>query len=262
MAKKYYVVWAGRETGIFTSWDYTKKLVDKFPQAKYKSFPTEAAAKAAFAGTASSSIGKSATKSTSSSGSKKSTSSSGIESIKTKNVDLSTHDIIVFTDGGCEPNPGKAGSGMAVYHKGEISELWYGLFNPNGTNNSAELNALYQALLVAEKAVKAKQTAKIMSDSQYSINCITNWAYGWKTKGWKRKVAGDIANLEVIQQAHELYDAMKDKLDIAHVAAHIGIEGNELADRMSIYAIDQKTVEFARYDKPIDLQAILALRTG
>ncbi|MGS0729194.1 ribonuclease H1 domain-containing protein, partial [Shewanella sp. 0m-11] len=49
MAKKYYVVWAGRETGIFTSWDYTKKLVDKFPQAKYKSFPSEAEAKAAFA---------------------------------------------------------------------------------------------------------------------------------------------------------------------------------------------------------------------
>ena len=49
MAKKYYVVWAGRETGIFTSWDYTKKLVDKFPQAKYKSFPSEAEAKAAVA---------------------------------------------------------------------------------------------------------------------------------------------------------------------------------------------------------------------
>ena len=41
MAKKFYVVWAGRETGVFTSWPYTKKLVDKFPQARYKSFPTE-----------------------------------------------------------------------------------------------------------------------------------------------------------------------------------------------------------------------------
>ena len=261
MAKKFYVVWAGRETGIFTSWDYTKKLVDKFPQAKYKSFPTEAAAKAAFAGSPAKSIGKSVSQS-SASASKKSASSKTFESIKTKNVDLSTHDAIVFTDGGCEPNPGKAGSGMAVYHHGEISELWFGLFNPNGTNNSAELNALYQALLVAEKALNSQQSVKIMSDSQYSINCITNWAYGWKTKGWKRKVAGDIANLEVIQQAHTLYDAIKDKLDIAHVAAHIGIEGNELADRMSIYAIDQRTAQFIRYDKPINLQAILALRTG
>ena len=44
MAKKYYVVWAGRETGIFTSWDVTKRSVDKFPQAIFKSFATEAEA--------------------------------------------------------------------------------------------------------------------------------------------------------------------------------------------------------------------------
>lgn len=48
MATKYYVVWAGRETGIFTSWDHTKKQVDKFPQAKYKSFKTQAEAEDAF----------------------------------------------------------------------------------------------------------------------------------------------------------------------------------------------------------------------
>ncbi|MEZ9139659.1 MULTISPECIES: ribonuclease H family protein [unclassified Shewanella] len=261
MAKKFYVVWAGRETGVFTSWDYTKKQVDKFPQAKYKSFPTEAQAKAAFAASPASSMGKATAKAGSASNNKP-VKSNAVESIKTKLVDLSTHDTIVFTDGGCEPNPGKAGSGMAVYRQGQISELWYGLYNANGTNNSAELNALYQALLVAEKSINAQQSVKVMSDSQYSINCITNWAYGWKSKGWKRKVAGDIANLEVIQQAHELYDRIKDHMAIAHVAAHIGIEGNELADRMSIYAIDKKNPDFTLYDKPIDLSAILALRTG
>ncbi|WP_076540788.1 ribonuclease H family protein [Shewanella sp. UCD-KL21] len=244
MAKKFYVVWAGRETGIFTSWDYTKKQVDKFPQAKYKSFPTEAEAKAAFS--AKSKAGA-ATKTTSSSKAK---------------MDLSSHEVMVFTDGGCEPNPGKAGSGMAIYRDGAVAELWFGLYNPNGTNNSAELNALYQALLVAQKAIKANQSVKILSDSQYSINCITNWAYGWKSKGWKRKTAGDIANLEVIKQAHELYDAIKDDMEIEHVAAHVGIEGNELADRMSIYAIDQKLTEFVKYDKPLDIAAILSLRTG
>ncbi|WP_144210881.1 ribonuclease H family protein [Shewanella donghaensis] len=258
MAKKFYVVWSGRETGIFTSWDYTKKQVDKFPQAKYKSFPTEAEAKAAFGASPAKSIG------TASSSNVKS--GSGVKS-KTKSaskaaIDLSSHEVMIFTDGGCEPNPGKAGSGMAIYRKGDLAELWFGIFNPNGTNNSAELNALYQAILVAEKAIKANQTVKILSDSQYSINCITNWAYGWKTKGWKRKTAGYIANLEVIKQAHELYEAIKDNVVIEHVAAHIGIEGNELADRMSIYAIDQKNTDFVKYEKALDLAAILSLRTG
>ncbi|MDR8523198.1 ribonuclease H family protein [Shewanella fidelis] len=250
MAKKYYVVWAGRETGIFTSWDYTKKQVDKFPQAKYKSFATEAEAKAAFA------------KAPSYSSAAKKPSTSKTAAKASLDIDLSRCDVSIFTDGGCEPNPGKAGSGVAVYINAKLAELYYGLYNPNGTNNSAELNALHQALLIAEKALKQGQTVQILSDSQYSLNCITNWAYGWKAKGWKRKVAGDIKNLDIIQQSHALYDAIKDKLAIQHVAAHVGIEGNELADRMSIYAIDQQNSAFCRYPEPIVLSDILSLRAG
>ncbi|GIU10256.1 MULTISPECIES: ribonuclease H family protein [unclassified Shewanella] len=254
MAKKYYVVWAGRETGIFTSWDYTKKQVDKFPQAKYKSFPTEAEAKAAFAKAPSYS---SATKKATSGPAKAKTAAKA-----SLDINLNRCDVSIFTDGGCEPNPGKAGSGVAVYRNAVLSELYYGLYNANGTNNSAELNALHQALLIAENALKQGLTVQVLSDSQYSINCITNWAYGWKTKGWKRKVAGDIKNLDIIQQSHALYDSLKDKLNIQHVAAHVGIEGNELADRMSIYAIDQKDPAFCRYPDPIVLADILSLRAG
>ncbi|MGS0674441.1 ribonuclease H family protein [Shewanella sp. 0m-4] len=254
MAKKYYVVWAGRETGIFTSWDYTKKLVDKFPQAKYKSFPSEAEAKAAFA--TAPSYGNGVKKTTSGAAKTKTAAKASLD------IDLSRCDVSIFTDGGCEPNPGKAGSGVAVYHKAQLTELYYGLYNANGTNNSAELNALHQALLIAEKALKQGLTVQILSDSQYSINCITNWAYGWKTKGWKRKTAGDIKNLDIIQQSHALFDSLKDTLAIQHVAAHVGIEGNELADRMSIYAIDKKDPAFCRYPDPIVLSEILSLRAG
>ncbi len=45
---KYYVVWKGRETGIYTSWDACKKQVDGFDGAQYKSFPTQQAANLAF----------------------------------------------------------------------------------------------------------------------------------------------------------------------------------------------------------------------
>ena len=256
MATKYYVVWAGRETGIFTSWDYTKKQVDKFPQAKYKSFKTKAEAEAVFKRVPS--YGGAAQKKSATS--TKSTASKVEKASKT--MDLSQFELSIFTDGGCEPNPGKAGSGVAVYRSGELSELWYGLYNANGTNNSAELNALHQAILLADKGIKLGQTVQILSDSQYSINCITNWAYGWKAKGWKRQKPGDIKNLDIIQQSHELYDSIKDKLSIKHVPAHVGIEGNELADRMSIYAIDKKDSQFCRYPEPIELSAILSLRAG
>ncbi len=43
MAKKqkYYVVWEGRNKGVFTTWDDCKKQIDGYPEAKYKSFESE-----------------------------------------------------------------------------------------------------------------------------------------------------------------------------------------------------------------------------
>ena len=48
MAKKYYVVWEGNKTGVFESWDEVKKLIQGFPGAKYKSFPSRKIAEDAF----------------------------------------------------------------------------------------------------------------------------------------------------------------------------------------------------------------------
>ncbi len=50
MAKKFYVVWKGRKPGIFTTWGECKAQVDGFAGAKYKSFPTQAEAQAAYSG--------------------------------------------------------------------------------------------------------------------------------------------------------------------------------------------------------------------
>ena len=52
MAKKqkYYVVWKGRTTGIFTSWDECSAQIKGFQNAQFKSFESEALAKEAFLG--------------------------------------------------------------------------------------------------------------------------------------------------------------------------------------------------------------------
>ncbi len=46
--KKYYVVWDGRETGVFDSWQSCKKQVDAYPGAVYKSFGSEQEANEAY----------------------------------------------------------------------------------------------------------------------------------------------------------------------------------------------------------------------
>ena len=159
MAKKFYVIWVGREPGIYTDWPTAQKQIIKFSGAKYKSFPTKAEAEAAFV-----------TGTISSEGSKNSNLSA--PPVKT--------DVVIYCDGGCDPNPGKAGSGVAVYQNDQLIQLWYGEYNPNGTNNTAELSALMYSLRLAQQATVQGLSAQILCDSMYSIQCIRDWASGWE----------------------------------------------------------------------------------
>jgi len=156
---------------------------------------------------------------------------------------VSTNSIEIYCDGACKGNPGKAGSGLAIYSGDAKPTLLYGEYESKGTNNTAELNALYKALLLASEASKAT----IYSDSKYSIDCITKWAYGWRKNGWKKK-GGEIKNLEIIKLSHEFYEDIKDRVEIRHVKGHAGVEGNELADRMAVWAIVSKNSEYQTYD--------------
>lgn len=48
MAKKFYVVWQGRNTGIYDNWEDCKLQVENYQGAKYQSFTNRAEAEAAF----------------------------------------------------------------------------------------------------------------------------------------------------------------------------------------------------------------------
>ncbi|SIS66012.1 ribonuclease H family protein [Neptunomonas antarctica] len=253
---KFYVVWKGRETGIFTDWNTCNKHVKGFAGAKYKSFKTRVEADAAFRGDS--------TTQAKAPGTGVKSQKATVQSPKThtaSEVSALKFDTKIFTDGGCVPNPGKAGSGVAVYRDEIVEELWYGLFNPQGTNNTAELNALFQALIMAKDDMGKGKSVAIFCDSKYSIQCVTQWAVGWKKNGWKKK-SGEIQNLELIKEMFELHQSIKDQVHVLHVNGHVGVEGNELADRMSIVAIEAQESDFTRYLEDIDVEALLAMRAG
>ena len=171
---------------------------------------------------------------------------------------VKTEGLTIYCDGACKGNPGKSGSGLAIYHGKSKPTLLYGAYEGRGTNNTAELNALYKALLIALESEPSKVT--ICCDSKYSIDCITTWAYGWKKNGWKKK-GGEIKNLAIIKLAHELYDGMKKSVTIKHVKGHAGVEGNELADRMAGYAIVSKSSGYKRYEYE-DVVDVLGMGEG
>jgi ribonuclease HI len=249
LAKKFYVVWAGRETGIFTDWATTQRQVHGFPAARFKSFESRAEAEEAFkAGAPRWAARRSAP-----------TATASASEIHAPPVD--TQGVHIYCDGACDPNPGHSGSGIVVYRDGRLIELWYGLYNPNGTNNTAELNALHRALLMAESNIAAGLSTHLLCDSVYAINCVSKWADGWKARGW-RKAGGEIKNLSIIQDAHAVYSRIASEIQLSHVSAHVGTEGNELADRMAMYAVTQRDKDLRQYTGALDIKAILRMRAG
>lgn len=259
MSKKYYVIWKGKQTGIFDNWSNVQTLVSGMNDAQYMGFPSKAEAEAAFKDTYTKALMKrSLAKGSSNSG--KSTAKPA--QVQSKNQPLNFADINIYCDGACSPNPGKSGSGIAIYEKEKITELWYGLYDKHGTNNTAELNALHEALKIAQLHIQQKRMVQILSDSKYSIDCITKWAKGWKNKGWTRGKGEEIKNLDVIKDCFTLYEKIKNNLTISHVKGHANIEGNELSDRMAVYARVSEETRFVKYSRTIDIAEILAMPSG
>ena len=243
--KKFYVVWVGKKTGVFTDWSVVQPLVAGYPGAKHKSYPSMEDAKKAFDSGA-----PAARLASSKPGTKKKPQGFVLDK---------AYDIHIFTDGACDPNPGEAGSGVAVYEQGLLSELWYGCYEPLGTNNTAELNALYMALQIAEKMLSPGRRIQILSDSSYSVNAMTKWSIGWEKNGWTRKGNQELANKELIASMYSLYKRLAGNVVLAHVKGHSGVEGNELADRLSLLAHREKIAGFQMFDGVSKKEELLSM---
>src|SRR5262245_13771379 len=194
MTRKFYVVWSGRQTGVFTDWETTERAVEKYPGARFKSFSTRSESEQAFARGYANVPPKTPGKQK----------ANALDDESSVAPTCDQFDVVIYCDGACEPNPGNAGSGIVVYRAGKLAELWFGLYNPIGTNNTAELNALYHALRMAETEIHIGKTVQVCSDSAYSINCIRAWAPSWEKQGWK-KPGGEIKKLEIIQDCYESF---------------------------------------------------------
>ncbi|MFU8817557.1 MAG: ribonuclease H family protein [Pseudomonadales bacterium] len=246
MAAKYYVVWNGREPGIYEDWATAQRQTSGWPSARFKSFKTREEAQSAYAA---------------GSGRPAAAAASRSRAVGVRAPGPGDYDVSIYCDGACQPNPGKAGSGIAIYRGGVLAEAWYGFYSPSGTNNTAELNALLVSLEKAAAELAAGRSVQVLADSQYGVNCITRWADGWAARGWKRK-GGEIRNLDLVQRAHAAYQATGREVHVGYVAAHSGIEGNEIADRMAVLAVDQRQAALVGYSGAMDAASMLTLRSG
>lgn len=139
--------------------------------------------------------------------------------------------VVVYTDGACPKNGSTASkAGIGVWfndgHPLNVSQGVTGRF----TNNSAEIEAATVAAQTAANAGISKLC--IMTDSQFTISCMTEWLRGWKMKNWKTVknepviVKNEIMALEKACQELE-------EVKWVYVKGHDGVYGNERADELA-----------------------------
>ena len=149
--QKYYVVWKGRKTGVFTSWAECEKQGKGFVGAQFKAFEHEADADAAYLANYDDYVGK--------------VSSSG----KWKLASVKPLLPSVCVDAACSGAPGKleyrgvnTESGEEIFRTGPYAD---------GTNNVGEFLAIVHALTWQEKH---NVHVPIYSDSENAISWVYN----------------------------------------------------------------------------------------
>lgn len=136
--------------------------------------------------------------------------------------------VTIYTDGGCEPNPGVGGWAAILSCKGRVKELSGG--EPYTTNNRMEMMAAICAL----EALKRPCRVLLHTDSEYLKRGITEWLPKWKKRNWTRK-GGALKNEDLWRQL----DALVEKHEITWkwVPGHVGIPLNERCDQLAQEAI-------------------------
>ncbi len=139
-------------------------------------------------------------------------------------VASSSSAIRCFTDGGCQGNPGPAGSGLLVkFPDGRVVEQSRAL--GIGTNNIAELTAIDMALdVLAAGEIDPAAEVVVFSDSQYARGVLT---LGWKAKANVELIAGIRAKLR-----------SRPGVRMEWVAGHVGLPENERADRLAAQGVE------------------------
>lgn len=159
--KKYYVVWEGREPGVYDDWDDAFEQIDGYPGARYKAFPSYDSAVAAFRGPVS----------------EQSAFLTRLASHVAAGGSVRDYTTIpgirldaIAVDGACSRNPGpmeyrcvRVVDGVEIFHKGPFA---------GGTNNIGEYLALIHA--AAMLAQRGDTTTPIYTDSRTALAWVRN----------------------------------------------------------------------------------------
>ncbi len=141
-------------------------------------------------------------------------------------------DVTLYTDGGCDPNPGAGGYG-AVLVCGDTARELSGGFRLT-TNNRMELFAAIAGL----EALETPSRVRLVSDSRYVVDAIAlGWAKRWQANGWLRTKKERAVNADLWERLLTLCGFHR--VTFEWVRGHAGHEQNERCDALAMNALKQ-----------------------
>lgn len=158
-----------------------------------------------------------------------------LKDLKEKTAQSTSKTVYIFSDGGCRNNgKSNAKGGYSVYFTDDIThkDNDYTKFNKtklitqNPTNNKAELSAILLALKIIEenKEFMEPLNIEIISDSKYSIDCITKWIVNWKKNDYRNSKGEVIKNKDLIVSISHLLSKLQSihthTVTFKHVFSH------------------------------------------
>lgn len=139
--------------------------------------------------------------------------------------------IDLFTDGGCRGNPGIGAWGVWLRLAGQEKVLWG--FVPETTNNRMELTAAWRGL----EALKRPSVVRVVSDSRYLRDGMTQWLAGWQRRGWRTAAGGGVKNQDIWEQLAAV--AARHEIQWEWVRGHSGHVENERVDVLLNLVMDR-----------------------
>lgn len=136
--------------------------------------------------------------------------------------------VEIYTDGGCDPNPGLGGWGAIIrdVETGREKELCGG--EAKTTNNRMEITAVLRAL----EELKSSCRVVVTTDSQYLARAFSDgWLDKWKRNGWKTAGKQPVKNRDL----WERLDALTRRHEVTWfwTRGHVGHPENERCDQLA-----------------------------
>ena len=149
--------------------------------------------------------------------------------------------VVIYTDGGCEGNPGPGGWGAVVRCGDSVREISGG--DIATTNNRMELMAAIESLATLAE----RSDVCVFTDSQYLKNGITLWISGWKRKGWLTSAKEPVKNVDLWKRLDEL--VIRHRVTWKWVKGHAGHADNERCDGLANREIARLKQQHSRVER-------------